>query len=57
MTRPVQMWVDPSFAKKLKLKAVEEDMSVIKFTGRLAREEENSKESQPTIKRRFNFGF
>lgn len=53
--RPVQIWVDPGFAKKIKLMSVEEETSIIKLTGRLARED--NKEQDDVPKRRFRLDF
>lgn len=53
MSRPVQLWVDPEFAKKLKIKSAQEDLSIIKLTERLARQSEDLEKPR----RRFRLDF
>jgi len=57
MNRPVQMWVDSGFKKKLKKDAADKDISVLQLTKKLGQDgHELPKEIESKAKRK-NFDF
>lgn len=56
MNRPVQMWVDPCFKKKLKKDAADKDMSVLQLTKRLGQDgHELPREMDKRERKKFDF--
>jgi hypothetical protein len=52
-TRPVMIWVHPTFKKKLKVESAQNEVSIIEFTRKLA----ESKEEVPTLVKKKPFTF
>jgi len=50
--RPVQMWVHPSFKKRCKIDAEEQDKSLLEYTEELAKRDKNERRNK---KRLFDF--
>jgi hypothetical protein len=53
MSKPVIMWVDPLFKRKIKIESAQNDMSIVRFTKILA----ESKEEVPTLVKKKPFTF